>query len=160
MLGAQLDRCERVLDLVGDLMRHLAPGLEPVGAFELAPLRIQLDRHLVEVRLQDLQLVRHLVGHPFLQHLRAPRRHRRVELTARDTARRARQSFDGVRDAASNGPPDEPDHRGEEQRGPPDPSVQLDDLGLDLQLSRSQRHRQDHISPNCRDRDSRQLIPR
>ena len=36
VLGGQLDRRQRVLDLVRHLARHLGPGFEPVRALELA----------------------------------------------------------------------------------------------------------------------------
>ena len=42
VLGRELDRRQRVLDLVRDLPRHLGPRLEAVRAFELIALRLQL----------------------------------------------------------------------------------------------------------------------
>ena len=57
VLGRELDRRQRVLDLVRDLPRHLGPGLEPVRALELIALRLQLGRHAVERVDQAAQLV-------------------------------------------------------------------------------------------------------
>ena len=57
VLGGQLNRRQRILDLVRDLPRHLGPGFEPVRPFELVALRLQLGRHAVERVDQAAQLV-------------------------------------------------------------------------------------------------------
>ena len=49
VLGRQLDRRQRVLDVVRDLPRHVGPRLEAVRALELAALALQVGRHAVEV---------------------------------------------------------------------------------------------------------------
>ena len=58
VLGRQLDRRQRVLDVVGDLPRHVGPRLETLGALELAPLPLEVVRHLVEVLDEAAQFVR------------------------------------------------------------------------------------------------------
>ena len=57
VLGRELDRRQRVLDVVRDLPRHLGPGLEAVRALELAALALQLAGHAVERLDEALQLV-------------------------------------------------------------------------------------------------------
>ena len=57
VLGGELDRRQRVLDLVGHLARHLGPGGQPVAALEVAPLPVQVAGHLVEGLDQVAQLV-------------------------------------------------------------------------------------------------------
>ena len=49
MLGVELNRRQRVLDVVRHLARHLGPGLQPIGAFELGTLALQVVGHAVEV---------------------------------------------------------------------------------------------------------------
>jgi len=58
VLGRQLDRRQRVLDLVGDLTRHVGPRFEPLRAFELRALTLEVLGHLVEVLDQAAKLVR------------------------------------------------------------------------------------------------------
>ena len=87
VLGRQLDRRQRVLDLVRDLARHLGPRLEAMGALELRALRLELRGHAVERVDEAPQLVGGLD------------RDLRVEVAARDPPRRARQAPDGIRDA-------------------------------------------------------------
>ena len=74
VLGGQLDRRQRVLDVVRDLPRHVGPRLEPLRALELAALPLQVGGHLVEVLDQPPQLVRRRRGDA------------RVEIAARDAA--------------------------------------------------------------------------
>jgi hypothetical protein len=62
VLGGQLDRRQRVLDVVRDLARHVGPRLEPLRALELGALPFQIGRHLVEVLDQAPQLVRRRRG--------------------------------------------------------------------------------------------------
>ena len=87
MLGRQLNRRQRILDLVGDLPRHLGPGLEPVRALELDALRLELASHAVERVDQAAQLVDRSHGNAG------------VEIAARDALRRAGQPPDRVGDA-------------------------------------------------------------
>ena len=94
VLGGQLNRRQRVLDLVRDLARHLGPGLEPVRAFELIALRLQLRRHAVERVDQPAELVRRSHGDP------------RVEVAAGDPPGRARQLPDRIGDALGHREPD------------------------------------------------------
>ncbi len=159
VLRAQLHRRQRVLDFVGHLAGHFSPGLEAMRAFELTPLGIQLDRHLVEVGLEDLQLVRRPLCNALFQHGRAAGERRRLKLPAGHTARRAGQALYGVRDAAGDRPADEADHGDEEQRGSPHAAVQLVDLAFDLLLPGCEGHRQDRVSPGCPNRGGGQLIP-
>ena len=90
----QLDRRQRVLDLVRDLARHLGPGLEAMRALELIALRLQLRRHAVERVDQPAQLVGRADGDA------------RVEVAARDAAGRARQLPDRIGDALGHRQPD------------------------------------------------------
>ncbi len=48
VLGIQLDRRQRVLDVVRDLPRHVGPGRQPVRALELDALPLQIGGHPVE----------------------------------------------------------------------------------------------------------------
>ena len=53
----QLDRSQRVLDLVRNLARHFAPGRVLLGLDDALALVLQLARHAVEVLRQRTQLV-------------------------------------------------------------------------------------------------------
>jgi len=57
VLGGELDRRQRVLDLVRHLPRHVGPRFQPLCALELGALPLQIGRHLVEVFDQAAQLV-------------------------------------------------------------------------------------------------------
>ena len=87
VLGRQLNRRQRILDVVRDLPRHVGPGLEPLRALELGALPLQVVGHAVEVLDQPPQLVRRRGGDA------------RVEIAARDAPRRARQPVHRVGDA-------------------------------------------------------------
>ena len=86
VLGRQLDRRQRVLDVVRDLPRHVGPRLEALRPFELAALPLQVGGHPVEVLDQAAQLVGRGRGDA------------RVEIAARDPPRRARQPVDRIGD--------------------------------------------------------------
>ena len=94
VFGRQLNRGQRVLDLVRDLARHFRPGLEPMRPFELAALRFQLARHAVERVHEPAQFVGRLD------------RDLRVEISTRDAPRRARQAPHGIGDALGHRQPD------------------------------------------------------
>ena len=86
VLGRQLDRRQRVLDVVRDLPRHVRPRFEALRALELGALALEVVRHPVEVLDEPSQFV--------------GRRHgdARVQVSARDAARRAGQAVDGIGD--------------------------------------------------------------
>ena len=58
VFGIELNRSERVLDLVRNLPRHLRPGFEPVRPLELTALTLQIGGHAVERFDEPAQLVR------------------------------------------------------------------------------------------------------
>ena len=146
VLGRKLDRRQRVLDVVGHLPRHLRPGLEPVGALEPPALDQQIPGHAVERRHQALEFVGRADRHP------------RVEVAARDAARRAGQPLDRIRDplrdveAAGGAEKDEQGHA--EQ----DPAVEIADLPFDVPLPRGQRHGQDRVGAGRADGRRRDQI--
>src|SRR5947209_6133699 len=91
MFRGELDRRERILDLVRDLPRHFGPRLEPVRALELVPLGLQLGGHAVEGIDEAPQFVRGPYGNP------------RVEVAAGDAAGRARELADRIGDPLRHG---------------------------------------------------------
>ena len=131
VLGRQLDRRERVLDLVRDLPRHLGPRLEAVRAFELHALRLELRGHAVEGVDEPPQLVGGLDGNL------------RVEVAARDAPRRARQPPDRIGDPLGHRQADRRAEQHEEQRREVDPAIEIVDLAVDLALPVGERHGQD-----------------
>ena len=58
MLGVELDRRQRILDLVGHLARHLGPRIQTVGVFEFGPLPREIACHAIEIIDQPAELVR------------------------------------------------------------------------------------------------------
>ena len=64
LLRGQHDRRERVLDLVGDLPRHLAPGRVLLGLDEPAVRLLQVRGHAVERVREERDLVVALDAHP------------------------------------------------------------------------------------------------
>ena len=86
VLGGQLNRRQRVLDVVRDLPRHLGPGFEPLRALEFGALALQIVRHPVEVLHEPPEFVGRRGGDS------------RVQVASRDAARRAGQAADRVRD--------------------------------------------------------------
>ncbi len=87
VLGRELDWRERVLDLVRYLPGHLRPGLEPMRAFELRALRLELRRHAVERVHQPPELVGRLD------------RDAGIEISSCDPSGRAGETANGVGDA-------------------------------------------------------------
>ena len=138
VLGGELDRRQRVLDLVRDLPRHLGPRLEPVRAFELIALRLQLRRHAVERVDEPAQLVGRSHGDP------------RVEVAARDAPGGARQLPDRIGDALGHRQPDAGAEQDEEQRREVDAAIELVDLALDFVLAERERHGQHAVAPAAR----------
>ena len=57
VLGRQLDRRQRVLDVVRDLPGHVRPCLEALRALEVRALALEIVRHPVEVLHQAAQFV-------------------------------------------------------------------------------------------------------
>jgi len=57
VLGRELDRRQRVLDIVRHLPRHVRPCVEALRAFEFRPLALEVGGHLVEVFDQAPQFV-------------------------------------------------------------------------------------------------------
>ena len=132
VLGRQLDRRQRVLDLVRDLPRHLGPRLEPVRAFELAALRLQLGGHAVEGVDQPPQLVGRLARRSRAS--KSPRAIRRVARVSRLTGSAMRSAIESPIAGAE---------QDEEQRAEVHAAIELVDLALDLALPVGERHRQD-----------------
>ena len=122
VLGRELNRRQRILDLVRDLARHLRPGLEAMRAFELDALRLELGGHAVEGVHQPAQLVGRLDGDA------------RVEVAARDAAGRAGQPAHRIGDALGHRQPDRRAEQDEEQRREMDAAIELVDLALDFPL--------------------------
>ena len=137
MLGAELDRGQGILDLVGDLPRHLRPRFQTMRALELVSLCVELDRHPVEVRLEDDELVGGPRRDLFLDAVRLVVGYEGTELAPRDAAGCPGEPLDGIGDAPGDDPADEPDDGGEEQGGPQHTAVELVDLALYLLLPRS-----------------------
>ena len=84
VLGTQLNRRQRVLDVVGDLPGHVGPGGQAVGAFQFRPLTLEVGHHAVEGLDQLPQFIRRRDEHPH------------VELALRDAAGRAGQAANRV----------------------------------------------------------------
>jgi len=57
VLGVQLNRRQRILDLVCNLSGHLGPGFQSVGALEFRSLALQIASHGIEIFNQPSQLV-------------------------------------------------------------------------------------------------------
>ena len=133
MFGIQLNRRQRVLDLVRDLSGHLGPGLEAVRAFELRPLPLEIARHRVEVLHQPAQLVGRRGSDAG------------VEIAARDPSRGARQAIHRIGDALGHRISDAGAAKNEQQRCQEHAAIQRLDLLLDLLLPRRQRHREDAV---------------
>ena len=96
-------------------------------------LPLQIARHLVEVLDQPPQLVGRRGGHA------------RVEVAARDAARRARQAVHRIGDALGHRVADAGAAEDEEQRGQQHAAIERVDLRLDLLLPRRQRHGQNRL---------------
>ena len=122
VLGVELDRRQRILDLVRDLPRHLGPRLETMGSFELGPLPLQVARHAVEVLDQTAQLVGRGRGDPG------------IEVAARDAPRGARQTVHRIGDALGHRVAEAGAAENEEQRGEQHAPIQRVDLLIDLPL--------------------------
>ena len=135
VLGGELNRCQRILDFVRNLARHLRPGLQAMRPFELDALGFELGGHAVEGVHQPAELVGRLDGDA------------RVEVAARDAAGRAGQAAHGIGDALGHRQPDRRSQQHEEQRREMDPAIQLVDLALDFPLAKRERHRDEHIRP-------------
>ena len=131
MLGGELNRRQRILDLVRDLPRHLGPRLEPVRALELDALGLELARHAVERVHQAAQLVDR------------PHGNAGVEIAAGDALRRAGQPPDrvgnalGERQADGGAEEDEAEHR------EVDAAIEIVDFPFDVPLPEGRRHGQD-----------------
>ena len=146
VLRRQLDRRQRVLDVVRDLPGHVGPRLQPLRALELASLALEVRGHLVEVLDQPPQFVR------------GGRRHARVEIAARNPTRRPRQAVHRIGDSFGH-PVAE---RGAEQAEQHEPGqhapIELVDLLLDLLPPVGHRHGDDPVAPARAHRRRRQLI--
>ena len=116
------------------LARHLRPRFEPVRAFELIALGLELGGHAVEGVDQAAQLVGRSDGDA------------RVELAARNPPRRPGQLADRIRDAFGHREPDAGAEQDEEERREMDAAIEIVDLPLDFLLPEGQRHGQDTAS--------------
>ena len=122
VLGGQLDRRQRVLDVVRHLPRHVGPGLEALRALELGALALQIVGHLVEILDQPPQLVGRCRGNP------------RVEVAAGDAARRARQPVHRIGDPLRHPVAERRAEQHEQHRRRQHAAIELVDLLLDLLL--------------------------
>ena len=146
VLGRQLNRRQRVLDVVRDLARHVGPRFEPLRALELGALALQVRRHAVEVLDQPAQFVGGRRGDP------------RVEIAARDAARGAREPVDRIGDAlghpvAHGGAEQHHEHRAEDHL-----PVELVDLAIELLLAERQRHDDDAVAASGAHRRRRDAV--
>ncbi len=130
----QLDRRQRILDFVRDLPRHLRPGFQAMGAFELAALRLQLAGHAVERVDEPAQLVDGANRNP------------RVEVAARDALRRARQPPDRIGDALGQRQPERGAEQDEAEHREVHAAIEIVDLALDVALPQRRRHGQDPLA--------------
>ena len=117
-----------------DLTGHLGPGFEPVRAFELRALRLQLRRHAVECVDEAAELVGGAHRDP------------RVEIARCNAARGAGQPAHRIGDALGQRQPDRGAKQHEAQDGEMNAAIEVVDLALDLPLARGQWDRQDAIA--------------
>ncbi len=123
VLGGQLDRRQRVLDVVRDLARHVGPGLEALGPFELDPLPLEILGHPVEVPDQPSQLVGCGGGHP------------RVQIAARDQLGGARQPVDRIGDPLRHPIAERRTEQAEQHRQRQHLPIEIVDLPFDFRLA-------------------------
>ena len=131
MLCGQLNRRERILDLMGDLPRHLGPRLEPVRALELDALGLELASHAVERVHQAAQLVDRSHGNAG------------VEIAAGDALRRSGQAPDRVGNALGERQADGGAEEDEAENGEMDAAIEVVDFPFDVPLPEGRRHGQD-----------------
>ena len=135
VLGRQLDRRQRVLDLVRDLPRHLGPRLEAVRAFELrraapsAPPAMLLNASTSR-RSSSAERTA-------MRASKSPLAMRRVARVSRRTGSAMRSAIDSPIAGAE---------QDEEQRREVDAAIDLVDLALDLALLVGERHGQDRVA--------------
>ncbi len=127
-LGLQLNRRQRVLDVVCDLPRHVGPRRQSIGPFQLGALALKIFGHLVERFDQPAQLVGRRGEDA------------RVEVAAGNAAGRAREPLDRVaqpfgRDVADGGAKQDEEHRRQDH-----PAVERRDFAFDLLLAQRERH--------------------
>ena len=144
VLGRQLNRRQRILDVVGDLARHIGPRLQSPRAFELGALPFEVGGHLIEVFDEPPQFVRRRRGDA------------RVEIAARDAAGRARQSVDRVCDPFGHPISERRAEEAEEQRTREHAPVELVNLLLDVQLLGRERDGDDALAATGGDRRRRE----
>ena len=143
VLGRQLNRRQRILDLVRDLPRHLGPRLELIRARQLRALRAQRRRHAVEVVDQPPQFVSRVGDDAH------------VELPGGDLPRGARQPRHRIRNAAGDRRAEARGKQDDEDRADEHAAIELVDLLLDLALAQRERHAQHRLAPACRNRRRR-----
>ena len=97
LLDGELDRRQRVLDLVRQPLRHLLPGADPLQVLDARPRLLHLAQHPVE----HARELRQLVG---------PGTGTRTSRLPRRPGDRVRKSVDAPRDAAGQEKPE--GHRG------------------------------------------------
>ena len=122
VLGRELDRRQRVLDVVRDLPRHLGPRLEAVRALDLAALALQLAGHAVERFDEALQLVG------------GPHDDAGAEVAGGDASGRAREPLHRVADPLGHPVAEAGAEQDEHQRAEQHGAIEVGDLALDLAL--------------------------
>src|SRR5688572_18397832 len=123
MFGVELNRCERILDLMSHLAGHLGPCLEAMRAFELAALALQIARHAVEGLDQATEFIRRGGGDSG------------VEVAASDASGGASQTVDRIRDTFRHVVPHAGAAEDEQQRGKERAAIECLDLLIDFALS-------------------------
>ncbi len=127
VLGIQLDRRQRILDVVRHLARHVGPRGETVGALELAALALQVVGHLVEGIDQPPQFVGR------------GGEHARVEIATGDPAGGTHQSIHRIGNALGHVIANRRAHHHEQHRRQQHPAIELVDLGFGFLLTRRER---------------------
>ena len=123
VLGGQLDRRQRVLDVVRDLARHVGPGLEALRPFELDPLPLEILGHPVEVPDQPSELVGCGGGDA------------RVQIAARDQPGGARQPVDRIGDPFRHPIAERRTEQAEQHRQRQHLAIEIVDLPFDFRLA-------------------------
>ncbi len=116
LLDGELDRRQRVLDLVRQPLRHLLPRADALQVLDARPRLLHLAEHPVE----DAGELRQLVG--------AGDRNAHVEVARRDPVDRVRQAVDSPRDPARE---KEPQHHGRHDGDPEENREGLEVSGVD-----------------------------
>ena len=140
VLGRQLNRRQRVLDVVRHLSGHLGPRFEAVRPLELAALPLQVGSHPVERLDEAPELVGRRDGNP------------RVEIAMRDATRCAREPVHRVRNALGHRVAHRRAEQDEAHRREQHTAIERVDLALGLLLAQRERHGDDGAQLSLTDR--------